>query len=106
MKSSDNIFANLPNLTTGEDFTTLLRHQNVVIERIVSSEQPDATIYNQGQAEWVIIIEGQAILKINDEQIQLKTGDYLFIPANTPHQVITTSSGCVWLAIHIYQHSE
>ena len=49
-------------------------------------------------------VEGRqtAQLKINDELIDLYNGDYLFIPAQTPHQVWKTSADTIWLAIHIH----
>jgi cupin 2 domain-containing protein len=102
MNQPQNLFNNLPSLHNGEDFTSLLNCQNVVIERIVSSSKPDTKIYNQIQDEWVILIQGMAQLKINDDVISLKAGDYLFIPSKTPHQVIKTSATCIWLAVHIY----
>jgi cupin 2 domain-containing protein len=34
----------------------------------------------------------------------LGAGDTIFIPAHTPHRVVTTSTNpqCIWLAVHIY----
>ena len=98
---TDNLFDNIPDILQGEDFSELLKCRNIVIERIVSSDIPDQTIYNQSQDEWVILIQGKAELKINGDVIHLKTGDYLFIPAHTPHQVLSTSDNCIWLAVHI-----
>ena len=89
-------------MSPGEDFTTLLNCQNVVIEKIVSSSEVDRKIYQQVQDEWVILIQGFAQLKLNDELIDLHSGDYLFIRGNTLHQVWKTSADCIWLAIHIY----
>jgi len=97
----DNLFDNIPSLVEGEDFSELLKVRNVIIERIVSSDRPDNKVYYQAQNEWVILIKGEAQLKINDDIVNLKAGDYLFIPALTPHQVLTTFD-CLWLAIHIY----
>jgi len=33
----------------------------------------------------------------------LVSGDYLFIPAHTPHRVVETSAEpqCIWLAVHL-----
>ena len=104
MNQPKNLFNNLPSLSSGEEFTNLLNCRNVVIERIVSSSKPDTIIYNQPQDEWVILIQGIAELKINDDVIPLKTGDYLFIPSKTPHQVMKTSANCIWLAVHIYSN--
>lgn len=102
MKTVNNLWDNLPFLMKGEDFSELLKCGNVTIERIVSSDRPDDKIYCQNQDEWVILLEGKAQLKINDNIIDLQAGDYLFIPSQTPHQVVKTSVNCVWLAVHIY----
>ena len=110
MINPENLFDNIPSLVEGEDFSELLKLRNVIIERIVSSDpagiccaaRPDNKVYCQAQDEWVILVKGKAQLRINDDIVSLKAGDYLFIPAMTPHQVLTTSNDCIWLAIHIY----
>ncbi|BAQ60679.1 hypothetical protein GM3708_1085 [Geminocystis sp. NIES-3708] len=99
----DNIFSNTPSLITGEIFSELLKCRNVVIQKIVSSDKPDHIIYNQPQDEWVILLQGKATLQLENNIINLTSGDYLFIPANTCHQVTKTSTNpyCIWLAVHI-----
>jgi cupin 2 domain-containing protein len=103
MKISQKNLSNKPFYpVTGENFTEILRHKNVVIERIISSDRPDSMIYNQEQDEWVILLEGKATLELNGESIELNRHDYIFIPSHTPHRVIATSKNCIWLAIHIF----
>ena len=99
-----NLFENLPKLDAGEMFEDLLRCGNVRIERIVSSDRPDPTLYDQDQDEWVCLLQGSAELWIDGESVTLRAGDYRFIPARVPHRVLRTSSEppCVWLAIHIH----
>lgn len=100
----ENLFANRPFLTTGEDFAELARCRNVRIERIVSSPTPDLGWYDQPQDEWVVLLEGQARLEVAGEVIELGPGDHLLIPAHTPHRVLGTSEEprCLWLAVHIF----
>jgi cupin 2 domain-containing protein len=86
----------------GEDFTTLLEHKNIKIIRIVSSDQIEPIEYIQDEDEWVVIIEGEAILFLEDEEKILKKGDTLFIPAKTSHKVLKIKDGTIWLAIHIF----
>lgn len=89
---------------TGEIFSDILKCQNVVIEKIISSDKIESVIYNQPQDEWVILLQGKATLQLENQLINLVSGDYIFIRANTTHQVIKTSINpfCIWLAIHIY----
>jgi len=85
-----------------ETFTTLLEHKNIQIKRIVSSDKIEPIEYIQEEDEWVVLIEGEATLLIANEEKVLQKGDTLFIPAKTPHKILKTKSGTLWLAIHIY----
>jgi len=87
---------------TGEDFTTLLEHKNIKINRIISSSDVESVEYIQDEDEWVVVIEGEATLFLKNEERVLQKGDTLFIPAKTPHKVLKTSDGTVWLTVHIY----
>lgn len=100
---SGNVFAALPALHDGEAFEEILRCRNVRIERIVSSDRPDPTLYDQPQDEWVCLLQGEAELWVAGQAICLKSGDHCFIPAHTPHRVVRTSAEppCIWLAVHI-----
>ena len=96
---------NLYNFTVpkkGEDFTTFLEHKNIKINRIVSSADLEPVEYVQDEDEWVVVIEGKATLLLDNEKKVLKKGDTFFIPAKTPHKVLKTSHGTVWLTVHIY----
>ena len=87
-----------------ESFETLLQHGNVTIERILSPPNTRSETFVQTQDEWVCLLRGEAQLEMGDQQIELKTGDTLFIPAGTPHRVLNTSDHptCIWLAVHIH----
>jgi cupin 2 domain-containing protein len=87
---------------TGETFTTLLEHKNIKINRIVSSDDLDETEYIQEEDEWLVVLEGKATLLLKDEKKTLIKGESLFIPSKTPHRVLNTQSGTVWLTVHIF----
>jgi cupin 2 domain-containing protein len=99
-----NLLADLPAPTTGESFADLVRHRNLVIERIVSSDSPEPVLYDQEQDEWVILLEGRASLEVAGEVAELAAGDWIFIPAHTPHRLIAASPlpRCLWLAVHLF----
>lgn len=97
----DNIF-NFKVPKKGEIFDQLLKNKNIKIERIISSEKPRNKIYKQNQDEWVLLLDGKAKLDVEGKKINLKKGDYLFIPAGKKHSVLQTKSGTIWLAIHIF----
>lgn len=86
----------------GETFTTLLEHKNIRINRIVSSKDIEQVEYIQEEDEWVVVLEGKATLLLGSEEKTLCKGNTLFIPAQTPHQVLKTQEGTLWLAVHIF----
>lgn len=86
----------------GEHFKELLRHKNLVIERIVSSAEITPVEYVQTQDEWVLLLQGEAVLSMAGESIELDAGDYIFIPAGVAHTVQQVSPGTVWLAVHLF----
>jgi cupin 2 domain-containing protein len=88
-----------------ELFESLCEADQISIERIISTGQttPPDQWYDQSRDEWVILLQGEARLMYEDEStIDLKTGDYLLIPAHQKHRVSYTSTepACIWLAIH------
>lgn len=91
---------------TPEFFETLLERPGLRIERIVSHGQasPPGFWFDQGQAEFVVLLSGQAILRFEDETDprQLKAGDWLYIAPRRRHRVEWTaeSVNTRWLAIH------
>ena len=87
---------------TGETFTKLLDHKNIKINRIVSSVNVEAVEYIQEEDEWVVLLEGEATLHVDNKTKILRKGDTLFIPAKTPHEVLETKEGTVWLTVHIF----
>lgn len=100
-----NIFESIPEDLAQECFTTLAKAQSVKIERIVSKghASPSGDWYDQADNEWLIVIEGQAILSfVSQSDIHLGVGDYLNIPARKKHRVKWTPSDVetIWLAVH------
>jgi len=103
---SENLFAHIPANIDRELFETLLNTRTFKLERILSCGQAtrEGEWYDQGSAEWVILLQGCAGLRFADspEIVELKPGDYLTIPAHTKHRVewTDTQQPTVWLALH------
>jgi len=87
---------------TGETFTSLLKHKNIKINHIVSSNIIEPIEYMQEEDEWLVLLEGEATLLINNEEKTLQKGDTLFIPSKVPHNILETKEGTVWLTVHIF----
>ncbi len=99
-----NLLAELPDDLEAEEFRQLCRCRNLTIERIVSPPGTRSDLMIQEQDEWILVLQGQALLTLDGEKQPLSRGDSLFIPAGSPHRVLDTSSAplCIWLAVHLY----
>ncbi|PHS42363.1 MAG: cupin [Sulfurovum sp.] len=86
---------------SGEDFTTLLSHKNIKINRIVSSDNVKTVEYSQKEDEWVVLLQGKATLLLHGKELILTEGETLFIPARTTHRILKTDKNTLWLTIHI-----
>ncbi|NTW32300.1 MAG: cupin domain-containing protein [Bacteroidetes bacterium] len=94
----------IPALHEPEIIDVITKSSNFRIERIVSSGQHSTKDfwYNQKENEWVILLKGNATLEFENSQfVELKEGDYILIPCNKKHRIVSTSQNpeCVWLAV-------
>ena len=102
-----NLFADLPvTPEAAERLETLLARPGLRIERIVSTGQasPAGFWYEQADAEWVVLLSGEALLRFADETTarHLRAGDWLYIEPQRGHRVDWTdpATPTVWLAVH------
>lgn len=99
-----NIFSKPSKIQNNEGLDILYYSRNTRIERIVSigHVSPEGFWYNQSEDEFIILVQGSAKLKFEDEEeITLNAGDSLLIPASTKHRVTYTSSEpqCIWICV-------
>lgn len=104
MKKS-NIFDLIPATLKDELFEELISKNGIKIERIVSHGHvtPEFEWYDQRSSEWVILLQGEAIISfLNEDDVRLKAGDYINIPAHKKHRVSWTKpdEDTLWLAVH------
>lgn len=97
-----NVFEDASPPGAGERFDELLRHRNLVVERIVSSANITPSVCVQSQDEWVVLIRGEAEIEVAGEAVVLKCGDHMFLPSGTTHIVKSASAGALWLAVHLH----
>lgn len=100
-----NILSHIPTDLPEEVFEDIINHKKVKIERIISKGQvtPINQWYDQIQNEWVMLVNGSAVIQFQDDQeISLSKGDYINIPAGKKHRVSWTDPECetIWLAVH------
>lgn len=101
-----NLLADLPPPGEAEDVRVLHSTPRLRIERIVSHghASPPDFWYDQDEAEWVLVVSGEAGLEIEGEAAprRLGPGDYLMIPPHRRHRVAWTAADrpTVWLAVY------
>jgi uncharacterized cupin superfamily protein len=86
----------------GERATELARMGNVVVEQILSGRLDGPVDDCQAQAEWVVFLEGGAVLEVGGERVDLVAGDWVLLPAGVPHRLVETTPGTSWLAVHVH----
>ena len=86
--------------TAGESFHPLATVGGARVEHIVSSATADPAEQVQAWDEWVLLVSGSASLELPDGTLALGPGDWVLIPAGTPHRVLGTAAGTHWIAVH------
>jgi mannose-6-phosphate isomerase-like protein (cupin superfamily) len=85
--------------TNGERLTRLAHLGGAVVDQILSGRL-DATVdYRQDEDEWVVVLHGRATLDVEDERILLEAGDWIHLPAGTPHRLLEPEPGTSWLTV-------
>lgn len=101
----ENLFDNVPSQMPQELFQNLLTVASCRIERIVSFGHcsPVDFWYDQSESEWVLVLQGEAVLQFCDDEtsLRLKAGDFVNIPAHRLHRVEWTQPdvATIWLAV-------
>ena len=101
----DNIFSRIPQQLPDELVEVVLTNQHLRLERIISKghASPEGFWYDQDEHEWVLLLQGEAILMLEDsiEPIKLTSGMYINLPAHVKHRVEWTSPEVetIWLAL-------
>lgn len=102
----NNFFKQIPKELEQEIFQPLFEGNRFRIERIISKGQitPENQWYDQEEHEWVLLLKGSArlIFANQSDEIHLREGDSLLIPAHERHRVSWTDAEqeTIWLAIH------
>ncbi|MEY3729316.1 MAG: hypothetical protein RLZZ57_72 [Pseudomonadota bacterium] len=87
-----------------ESFVELARAGGARVERIASRGVLNGEWYEQGWAEFVLLVAGSAALEFDDgTRRELKPGDWALLPAQCRHRVAWTDAACetLWLAVHL-----
>lgn len=96
-----NIFE-IDKIPENEEIITILeKRDSIKIERILSKGQTTEWMI-QDKNEFVLLIQGSAIIEFEDKKIKMKKGDIVLINKGEKHRVSFTSENpyCIWLCVH------
>ena len=86
-----------------ENFFEIFKNETIKIEKIVSNGQisPENFWYEQKKSEFILLLEGFAILEFENREVELKKGDCINIKAKQKHRVKFTSldEPTIWFAV-------
>jgi cupin 2 domain-containing protein len=85
---------------TGERTDRVVSMRNVVIEQILSGSV-DPVDYDQDDDEFALVLAGAAVLDVDGEPVELAAGDWVFLPARTPHRLVHTEPETSWLTVKL-----
>lgn len=98
-----NIFEKIIVDKTEEFFFKIFKNETIKIEKIVSNGQtsPENFWYEQEKSEFILLLEGFAILEFENREVELKKGDCLNIEAMEKHRVKFTSLNepTIWFTV-------
>lgn len=81
------------------EITEILHSENNVrIEKIISNGNT-TDWYDQSEAEWVSVLEGEAELTFDDKIIRLKKGDNYYLPPHCRHKITFTANPTICLCV-------
>lgn len=102
---ANHIHADIPAVLPTELVHVLAAGNGTRIERIVSQGHcsPPGFWYDQTENEWVLLLQGQALLRFEqpDRTLRLEAGSYVNILAHEKHRVewTTPETETIWLAV-------
>src|SRR5262245_43754621 len=84
---------------TGERTQVLATARGFAVEQILSGQLAAPVDYDQDHDEWVVVLEGAAVLEVDGAERALSRGDWVLLRARVPHRLVRTEAGTSWLAV-------
>jgi uncharacterized cupin superfamily protein len=84
---------------TGEESWRVATLAGVTVEQILSGRLAAPVDYLADDDEWVVLLAGRAVLEVTGATLELRAGDWVMLPARTPHRLLETDPGTNWLTV-------
>jgi mannose-6-phosphate isomerase-like protein (cupin superfamily) len=85
----------------GEFERHLTTAHGLAIRQVLSGELDRPIEYLQDTDEWALVMSGSASLVVDGEMLELEAGDWVWLPAGTPHRLVRTEPGTSWVTVHL-----
>lgn len=85
----------------GERVDEVVRVGELLVEQILSAVPDTPVEFLQDHDEWVLVLDGGAVLEVDGEVLELGPGDWVLLPAGAPHRLLDNARGTNWLALHL-----
>jgi cupin 2 domain-containing protein len=83
----------------GERSVVLARGSGFTVEQILSGRLGAELEFRQDHDEWVMVVEGSAVVEVDGVPYELSRGDWMLLPAGVPHRLVSTVPGTSWVAV-------
>lgn len=84
---------------TGEESWHVATVAGVVVEQILSGRLDAPVDYLADVDEWVVVLAGRAVLEVAGASLELRAGDWVMLPAQTPHRLVETDASTNWITV-------
>jgi len=71
----------------------------VAVEHVQSGSLGAPVPYEQDHSEWALVLRGAAVLVVEGRELHLVARDWVWLPAGTPHVLVSTEPGTEWLTV-------
>jgi len=84
---------------SGERVDVVIRVGGLAIEQISTGALSGPVDYRQDQDEWVMVLEGGAVLEVDGEAMDLAPRSWVHLPAGIPHRLVSVVVPTTWLTV-------
>ena len=71
---------------------TGLSHLGISLARIPAGKESFALHVHSIQEEWIYVLSGEGVVRIDDDEVPVQAGDFVGFPANGPAHVVRNTS--------------
>ena len=83
----------------------LARGDGFVVDQILTGSLDAPVAFDQDHDEWFVVVEGGAVIAVDEVEHALGPGDWWFLPARVPHVLVRAAPGTSWIAVRSFEPS-